>query len=200
MHGNLDLAVAAATGYPMDPLGNKEQAQLAQTLLPGAKVLSQCVGLKGQALVVTDRKVLIIKTGWMAGSTLGAKVTTFDYRTITSAEVRTGPLMGAFSLSSGGIQQRDRTYWDVNSPDGAYKSPDAVPISKAQAPDFQMAAALIRELAASESARLAGAQPIAPQPQTDPIEQLKRLAELRDAGVLTPEEFDSKKAELLARM
>jgi hypothetical protein len=29
---------------------------------------------------------------------------------------------------------------------------------------------------------------------------LKRLAELRDAGVITPEEFDTKKAELLARM
>ena len=33
-----------------------------------------------------------------------------------------------------------------------------------------------------------------------PMEQLKKLAELKDAGVLTPEEFDAKKAELLARM
>lgn len=201
VHGTLDLAVAAATGtsYPMHPMGAKENAQLLQTLLAGEKVLSQCVGMKGQTLVVTDRKVLIIKTGWMAGSTLGAKVTAFDYRTITSVEVRTGPVMGAFSISSGGVAQRDRTYWGMN-PDDAYKSPDAIPIAKVQAPDFQKAAALIRELAASSSAGTLGSQRPAPRPQADPIDQLKRLAELRDAGVLSDEEFEIKKAELLARM
>lgn len=34
----------------------------------------------------------------------------------------------------------------------------------------------------------------------DPMEQLKKLGELRDAGVLTPEEFDAKKAEILSRL
>jgi hypothetical protein len=34
----------------------------------------------------------------------------------------------------------------------------------------------------------------------DPIEQLRRLAELRDQGVLTEEEFRAKKAKLLAEM
>jgi hypothetical protein len=32
------------------------------------------------------------------------------------------------------------------------------------------------------------------------MEQLKKLAELRDAGILTAEEFDAKKAELLSRL
>ena len=34
----------------------------------------------------------------------------------------------------------------------------------------------------------------------DPAEQLRRLAALRDEGVITPEEFEAKKAELLDRM
>ena len=34
----------------------------------------------------------------------------------------------------------------------------------------------------------------------DVLEQLRELGELRDAGVVTPEEFDRKKAELLARI
>jgi hypothetical protein len=59
---------------------------------------------------------------------------------------------------------------------------------------------LIRELAASSSAGMLGSQRPAPRPQADPIDQLKRLAELRDAGVLSDEEFETKKAELLARM
>lgn len=117
---------------------------MAQALLPGEKVLSQCVGMSGQSLVVTDQRVLIIKTGFMAGSTFGAKATTFDYRMISSVEVRTGPVTGAFSLSAGGGAQRDRSYWSQKGND-AYKSPDAIPIAKA--PDFLRAAALIRQLA-----------------------------------------------------
>jgi hypothetical protein len=35
---------------------------------------------------------------------------------------------------------------------------------------------------------------------TDPIEQLRRLGELRDAGILTEEEFATKKAEILSRL
>ena len=35
-------------------------------------------------------------------------------------------------------------------------------------------------------------------PQADPIAQLKELAELRDTGVLTEDEFADQKAKLLA--
>jgi hypothetical protein len=50
--------------------------------------------------------------------------------------------------------------------------------------------------------------PIAPPPDAAPeaddadeiMDQIKRLAELRDAGALTPAEFDAKKTELLARL
>lgn len=45
-------------------------------------------------------------------------------------------------------------------------------------------------------------QPVTPQPAAEPspIEQLERLAKLRDAGVVTPEEFEAKKAEILKRL
>ncbi|MFF4398416.1 SHOCT domain-containing protein [Streptomyces sp. NPDC001480] len=45
------------------------------------------------------------------------------------------------------------------------------------------------------------AQPAAPSPQAGgAVEQLKQLAQLRDAGILTEDEFAAKKAEILARM
>ncbi|MFF4155060.1 SHOCT domain-containing protein [Streptomyces sp. NPDC001651] len=40
----------------------------------------------------------------------------------------------------------------------------------------------------------------APQSGGTPVEQLRQLAELRDAGILSDEEFTTKKAEILARM
>ncbi|PWR16689.1 hypothetical protein DKT69_04200 [Micromonospora sicca] len=45
----------------------------------------------------------------------------------------------------------------------------------------------------------APAVPSAP-PQVDPIAQLRQLGELRDAGILTEEEFAAKKAEILSRL
>ncbi len=41
------------------------------------------------------------------------------------------------------------------------------------------------------------APPQAPPPAADPIEQLTKLGELRDNGVLTEEEFAAQKAKLL---
>lgn len=46
-----------------------------------------------------------------------------------------------------------------------------------------------------------GSTPSAAHPPTNDItDQLKKLAELRDAGILTEAEFSAKKAELLARL
>jgi len=44
--------------------------------------------------------------------------------------------------------------------------------------------------------------PVAPTapPVSDPIEQIRKLGELRDAGILSEEEFAAKKAEILSRM
>jgi hypothetical protein len=44
-------------------------------------------------------------------------------------------------------------------------------------------------------------QPTRPSDSTNSIpKQIKELAELRDAGIITPEEFEEKKKELLRRM
>ncbi|MCK6081295.1 SHOCT domain-containing protein [Microbacterium sp. EYE_5] len=39
-----------------------------------------------------------------------------------------------------------------------------------------------------------------PAQPNDALETLRKLGELRDAGVVTPAEFELKKAELLARL
>jgi hypothetical protein len=40
----------------------------------------------------------------------------------------------------------------------------------------------------------------AAQAQPDIADQIRKLAELRDAGILTSEEFEAKKADLLERL
>ena len=59
----------------------------------------------------------------------------------------------------------------------------------------------IAEPASGPATPAAGSSPpMTAAPQPDVTDQLKKLGDLRDAGILTTEEFESKKAELLARL
>ena len=60
---------------------------------------------------------------------------------------------------------------------------------------------MMRLVAANQSAP-APVQIPAPEPvkRVDPLASLATLAELRDKGLLTPDEFGAKKAELLSRV
>jgi hypothetical protein len=49
----------------------------------------------------------------------------------------------------------------------------------------------------AEPAQQAYAAPPPPPPAPDPIEQLKQLAELKNQGILTEEEFAAQKAKIL---
>ena len=55
-----------------------------------------------------------------------------------------------------------------------------------------------QEASYEEPAPAPAAPPAAAAPSADPVERLKQLAELRDQGVLTDEEFAAAKAQLLA--
>ncbi len=49
----------------------------------------------------------------------------------------------------------------------------------------------------AEGAQAVPTQSAPPPAQKDPVEQIKQLAELRDQGILTEEEFTAKKAQIL---
>jgi hypothetical protein len=73
----------------------------------------------------------------------------------------------------------------------------------AQRAPAALAAAPVAPVAAAPVAPVAA--PVAPAPATsdlvdDQADKLVKLAELRDQGVITPEEFEAKKAEILSRI
>jgi hypothetical protein len=75
-------------------------------------------------------------------------------------------------------------------------------VSRRQQAQWAQQAAAAPAVAAPAPAAPAPAPAAAPAaPATDmgaKLEQLKQLGELRDAGILTPEEFEAKKALILA--
>ena len=185
----------------MDKLRGRAEKLLQGSLAPGEKVIGQLTGsFASQALVLTDQRALIIKVGFQAGQTLGGKVTSFEYRNITSVEVRASMLSGSFEIAAGGVQGAEGSYYGSGK-NGAFKHPNIVPIQKKQLPAFQAAAKEIRRRIAEAQMPIAATAPATP-PTAEPgvLIQIKMLAELHEAGILDDEEFSTKKQELLARV
>jgi Short C-terminal domain len=184
-------------GWPMmEPLGKKEATNTKQHLVPGETVIGQVIGNFGQAVIATNLKFLVVKTGLMAGQTFGAKVTAFDYRNVVGVEVRTGLVQGEFEILSGGLvnNQRNGTGAKVSMAE----QPNGVVFGKVDAAAFNAMASKIREMATA-AAHASSTAPVAPA-SVDPVEAIKKLSELYAAGILTDAEFSEKKKELLGRM
>jgi hypothetical protein len=188
-------------GWPlMQPLGAKEAKLRDQNMVTDERVLGQVIGSYGQAVVATTHKVLIVKTGMMAGQTFGGKATSFDYRNIMGVEVRTGFARGEFEVIVGGLptprgnRNKDKV--------AAAESPNAIVFGSSQQKLFQSMAAQIRMMTGQSLATAGQYMASASNGSLQgPIpEQIRQLAELHGAGILTDAEFAAKKAELLSRM
>lgn len=81
----------------------------------------------------------------------------------------------------------------------ATKDENAVIFTRKQQPEFDAVRAYVeRYLTARYSTERPDAQTT--MSPVDPMEQLRKLAEMKEAGIITQQEFDAKKAELLSRM
>ncbi len=187
----------SSVGLPLNEIHSRSMKLLGDALAPGEEVICRLAGInKSQALVLTDRRAFIIKVGWRSGQTLGGKVSSFEYRNINSVEVRASMLTGVFEIAAGGVQGREAAYFGKDKA-SAWKLPNTLPIAKKQMKDFQLGAQAIRERSSNvQQPPAASAAPAQP----DVVDQIRKLGELRAAGVLSEEEFVAKKQELLARM
>lgn len=156
--------------------GGREIKRLPEHLWEGETVQSMTTGTygKGTGLVVmTDRRLLFVQDGIMSKTTED-----FPYSKISSVSWNSGMMLGTVVVFASGNKAE---ITNVNKDDGK-----------------AMVDALRARLADSPSV-VAG--PVATAPgQPDVMEQLKKLGDLRDAGILSEEEFSAKKAELLARL
>jgi hypothetical protein len=117
---------------------------------------------------------------------------------IGGIEVRSGWAQGEMEIvnpmlgANQGNRNRDRVK--------IAEAPNGVVFGKGNAKIFDAFASKVRERVAVAHAP-AGATPAPPAPLPTSIpDQIRELGELRDSGLLTEEEFATKKAELLARL
>ena len=126
-------------------------------------------------VVVSDRRVMFVEQGMIRHN-----FEDFPYEKVNSVKTETGMRSGKITIHASG--------------------------NKAELKDIHPKARVteigdyVRARISASSKELAPEAPSAAGAADSPMEQLKKLGELKDAGLLTAEEFDAKKAELLARM
>lgn len=135
-------------------------------------------------IVATDRRLLFLKDGMMSETSED-----FPYDKISSIQWSTGMLLGTITVFVSGNKSEIR---NVGKNDGKAivdlvrnrTSNKSAPVTAQPAPS---------QVAAGSAAPA--------QSESDVIlDQLKKLGDLREAGILTEDEFSAKKVDLLGRL
>lgn len=177
---------------PRSKLPGKLGDAINATLRSGEDILRE-IHTVGEGMVVTTDRVLIVKGGSAAQAMFGQKVKSFQYDVISSVEVSAGAIFGRIQITVPGA-------WEGSGRSSLSNTAQMENVVQINRPMLAQA----REIANVIEQRMAEARRptvvVAAAPAPAPVslsDELMKLASLRDAGVLTSEEFEAAKARLL---
>jgi hypothetical protein len=174
-------------------LRERVKTALGEHLTDGETIQVVIRGLGGQAIVGTKTRAIVLKPGWRAGATFGAEVTAWGYKNLLGVQVHKGMLTGAVVLQGPGQTGRS-TSAHRNKDDDPHKAPNAIPINA----EWNLVKAGAAKLGALiDSAHSGADSPQPPPAATSMADELAKLGELRNSGVLSDEEFSVAKQRLL---
>lgn len=163
--------------------------ELQQALLPSEQILGWAEGYQGAHLVLTDQRVLFVKVGRSTNVLIGGRKTlAFPYRALSGVEVHTTIRFKYVLLLGPSIPLR------LNDITRQVYADNACPFTSSSEQAFRALVAILQQ-----KIQAAPTTPAATQAPSIP-EQIQQLAQLRDQNILSTEEFEAKKAELLSRM
>jgi Domain of unknown function (DUF4429)/Protein of unknown function (DUF2510)/Short C-terminal domain len=137
--------------------------------------------------------VTITRTGFFARATIGKGEKRIPVASITAIQWKPAGLVNGFiQFTIGGGNEARSKFGHQTT--GAAKDENSVVFVKKQMPAFQALREQIEDVIAQRG------RPASVAVASGPLDQLKQLSELRDAGIVTEEEFTAKKVSILAQM
>jgi Domain of unknown function (DUF4429)/Protein of unknown function (DUF2510)/Short C-terminal domain len=138
--------------------------------------------------------VTIHRKGGLARMSVGKGEKRLPVSSITAVQWKpAGAMVNGFIQFTVPGDNESRSRMGSQTTDAA-RDENSVVFAKKQMPDFEVLRASIEKAIATPATAVSAAAP------PDALEQLRKLAELRDAGIVSPAEFDAKKTEILSRM
>lgn len=185
-----------AAGVLLDSLDKKARKTAEEALEPDETVLVVIPAEYG-GLVATDRRVLMIKRGATTGAMWSKQVNAWQYTQISGVEDRPQMTSRALVLQMPGATPITKYGRLDTGPNSVWQAPNGLMVEKKSAL-VDKGVARLRQLIADHQRppNIAGT-PAQGLSQPDVADQIRRLAELRDEGLLSEEEFQAKKLSLL---
>ena len=158
-------------------LPRRLRRELTRQTVEGEQVRFCVRGDLGNALVCLDDRLLVLKSGFHAGTTFGTQAATIFYRDVTGIQVRMHLVSGWIEISSPSFQgrERKRTRHPRTSDRDVYKLPNCVPIHRSHLDAYAGPLAEVRRPRRALEGRFA---------EDDVVAELERLSALSAAGHL----------------
>jgi hypothetical protein len=178
----------------LDELQKKAQQAIGGALEPDEEVLVAQDGEHG-AIVATNRRILVCKWGLTSGSAFGKQVNTWDLSNVSGIEHRKGMTTESIVVQAAGAAPVTKFGRMDKGSGTVWQAPNAIFVKKKKKKeeDDQDVVGTLRRLVADHQ----GAGTRAATPSADPVEQVRKFGQLRDEGLITEDEFQAKKRELL---
>ena len=171
------------------------EERLKTILSSGEVVHVKLKGVNKEVLICTNRRAIILKTGFTTGSTFGVNVFQAPYRNISSVDVDFHLMSGVFEILTGGGQGKKKSYWGLSRDRAkASEEQNCISLLRNTDPDkFREAANFIMEMVHNLDHGMSAPPPAA----VSLADELRKLADLRKDGILTDSEFEAQKATLM---
>lgn len=174
-------------------LDKRAQKAIGGTLDSTETVLAAQPGEKA-ALVATNRRILICKWGVTSGSMFGSQVNSWDFAHVTGIEYRKGMTTKAIVVQTAGAQVVTKFGRMDSGPMSVWEAPNAL-FTSGNAGEATVTA--LRQMIADFHQPLASSVQPGTMAESDPAEQVRKFASLRDDGIISEEEFAAKKRLIL---
>ena len=179
---------------------------LNKVLEPGEQVLVIIVGAFRQAVVGTDRRLFVYKAGNQAGVMFSRKAKSWRYEDVADLRLDIGVKSGVLTVVPV-VPDREILEYGRSGHGSSQQSPNAITFAGKPGTAVAARVSALLEMVAAAHRRRPRVVPAPPEPTppavaagSDPTQMIRKLGELRDAGLVTEEEFQAKKAQLLDRI
>jgi len=174
----------------IENLGKRGEKILAENLSEDEEIKAKIKGTHGEAFVITNKRLYVLKWGFVAGSMFGGRCNSFDFKNIVGIELNKGPLTGTVEIITPATQSTKANYWNNQSS----KSDNIVTFTSNKFGVFGETVKMGREMIEKSNRHK-----VDYSKKENYLDEIERLAELKEKKVITEEEFQNKKKEILGQ-
>lgn len=129
----------------IEPLKSQGEKLVEENISKDEEILAKLRGDHGQALIITKKRLYVLKWGFSTGNMFGGKCNAFDYKRITGIEIKKGLLLGTVEILTASTQNTQKSWGGK-----AMQADNMITFQKDRFGQYQEVVNLVRNLISEE--------------------------------------------------